>query len=362
MAEFYSNFYTFQAVCFLFLIPIVIDHDLRGGKYSKLYDSFVAFFIACGSVYLFGSRGFDVGTDTPNYVTAYYNNLYANNVQEALGQAFLNRDPFFNLFTYYCALFFDLRGYFYVLAFIYVFLLVKAAYRITDRYRALFLFSFLCVAYYVSMGTNVIRTGLSMSCAILALTYFLSGKKMKGILFCVFASLFHLAAIVIVVAGLISKYIKVPQRIYGVILFICIIMSYFGLGIKDLPFIGSYIVNSERAARYASGDMEQAPSGLHFYTFTFQMFSVILFYYFKNKIKDKKYDFLFDFFLILSCFYFLCLNMNYSDRFGVLSWFFIPILLFYPVRYYKLTLRYQYSLLLCVLLVYELFAIYRLIE
>lgn len=222
------------------------------------------------------------------------------------------------------------------------------------------LFGFVCLYNFTSLGINVIRQGLSLAFIILSFTYTQQGGVKNILLFILFALLgisFHLSGFIIVLMFLITKVVRV-NFLYYVVLAITVILAYMKLGLINLPVIGPLIALDDRADAYAAGLGSQPPSGLQLSKIVFHG-AILLWSYFNLKsLNDKFYAHLYRLFIGLTAFYFLCLNMSYSDRFGVMSWILSPILVGYPLVNYKNIVKYSSLSLLGQYLIFMTYSFY----
>jgi len=255
---------------------------------------------------------------------------------DALEYAVIGRDPFFNTITYILSRFLSSSFYLLIIAVIYLYTMYKAFYR-WDREKLFFNFLVMfSLIFFLSMGINIMRSGLAASFLLLGYSTLVKEKQVKkSILFFVIASLFHYSSLVVVILVFVIKYFKIKDLLFFVVLLLCMFLAFFGFSLKNLPIIGSIIAENERMTLYISGDARQAASGFNIYVITFQFIPILYASYFLyiKKISNEVYRDIFKLFLSLSAFYFLCLNISYSDRFGLLSWIFIPFLATEPLNW-----------------------------
>ncbi|WP_161554445.1 EpsG family protein [Sinomicrobium soli] len=339
---------------FLACVLLIISFDIKKVYYKK-YDFLVGCFIIIGLTYLFGSRDFSVGTDTPRYLMAFQFIWRTDSFSEAIISPFVARDPYFNGISYLFSKVVDIRGYFYVLAFLLVAPLFCAAYRMTNVNRSLVLVAFMSLFCIPNFGVNIMRNGLSLSFAILAITYLKDNKLKIGIAIASISVAFHLSSIVIFFMYVLSSFIKNKWYVLPVF-FGSIFLALLKKGLKDLPIIGGIVRNQERLMAYnqEGGGISSLPLSyllMHLATVAFAL-------YLSTVIKDKFYHKLTITYMLLSSFYFLTSTMAFSYRFGILAWVLTPIILIYPLMTYRIFKRFQFTKLLGVIFVLALFSLY----
>ena len=84
-------------------------------------------------------------------------------------------------------------------------------------------------------------------------------------------------------------------------------------------------------------------SGFRFDFIIYSLIPALLAYYYiyKKKVKDSFYTNIINSYLIANGLWILVIRANFSDRFGYLSWIFIPLLLLYPALNYKIWSKQQ---------------------
>lgn len=361
----YSTFYNVYALFLMsiivLLVPLLYYADMEN-RYGKSYDKILCAYIILGSTILLGLRGADIGTDTVAYLKMYAKMESVSYLSTVLSKSspVQVKDVGFTTLMYFASRCMSPRAFMAIIAFLFVFPLYLSVNRMATINKALMLFGFVCLYNFTSLGINVIRQGLSLAFIILSFTYTQQGGVKNILLFILFALLgisFHLSGFIIVLMFLITKVVRV-NFLYYVVLAITVVLAYMKLGLINLPVIGPLIALDDRADAYAAGLGSQPPSGLQLSKIVFHG-AILLWSYFNLKsLNDKFYAYLYRLFIGLTAFYFLCLNMSYSDRFGVMSWILSPILVGYPLVNYKNIVKYSSLSLLGQYLIFMTYSFY----
>ncbi len=358
---FYNVYFLFIVSIMLMLIPLIFYADFEN-KYARPYDNLLCVYIILGAVTLLGLRGWDVGTDTPAYLRSFHEMQTKSSIESTLQGHVISRDPVFNVFTYLTTKITNDRGYLITIAILYLLPIVITANRIGKINKSVLLFGFVCLLNFTSLGINILRQGISLSFLVLATTYVTRLSFKNTILFIVCSTLaisFHFSALIAVLFMILVLFVK-SNWIYFATFFVCTVMAYLKLGLINFPVIGPLLELNERISTYATGEASQVPSGLQLSNLTFHL-SVIGWSVYNNTLfHDKYYGIISRLFLALSCFFFLCLNISFSDRFGVLSWILVPILIAYPLLNYRGITKYQMITLIGMFLVLGIYTFYRL--
>jgi|GEM_PF-2476988 len=358
---FYNVYALFLISIVIMLIPLFYYTDMEN-RYGKTYDNILCAYIIIGATALFGLRGWDIGTDTAAYLTMFAKMETVSHLPTALSKSspVQVRDIGFSTLLFYATRFMSPRAFIVLIAFLFVFPLYLAVNRVATINKAFMLFGFVCFFNFTSLGVNVIRQGISLAFIILSFTYTQKGGIKNILLFLILAILgisFHLSGIIIVVMFLITKIVR-ANFLYYVILAITFILAYMDLGLINLPVIGPLIELDDRVDAYASGLGSQPPSGLQMSKLVFHGAIILWSSYNLNILNNKFYLHIYRLFIALTAFYFLCLNMSFSDRFGVMSWLLSPILVGYPLVNYKNIVKYSSLFLMGQYLIFMLYSFY----
>lgn len=318
-----------------FTAIIIIEVFFKKNKVTTLQNILVICFSII-FILLFGLRDYDVGVDTMMYKSVY-----------SIGKSDLYNEKGFNLYN---TLLFKLgasdRFFIFSIAFIYLTLIYIFLKR--KHYNNIFLIFFCWVSlfFFKSMGINTIRQGLGCSIFLVGLTF--KKNYIKYLLFAI-AATFHISLAIALVAFLISKFFvnkkyAITCFILGVLLSITNIPIYSWLAL--IPGLNSLV--NDKLDFYNAVSTFDYKIGFRFDFFIFNLFFAIVGYYYvtyilKGNSKDSQdsqdYKIVFNMYLYLSGFFFIMFNSGYSDRYGVLSWMLIPLLIAPFFEYPKIRSR-----------------------
>lgn len=313
--------------CFALLVRSIIKPGV-GYNYTKSF-SFSEGLVVTFSIFLailVGFREFNVGTDTGNYYRTW---LYD---QDILGV----QSDF--VFYYIMAFVRELFGSYQV------FLLVIASIFYAVNYKALknyskyfevniFFIFFIFISLFFSLSTsiNIVRQGLSLSFLFLGLSFFMHKNRTATVLCSALAVGFHITAIIPVMFFLlIHKFKIIRTRYYIVLFFIGIFISYLNFSILNISSVFEAILSGADDRRISYLDPSDVGYDIGFrldfvlFNFIFLMF----FLWIRNKLRfNYAYEFLLKYYCLSSFLFFMTFQINFSDRFGLFSWFAIVPLL-----------------------------------
>jgi hypothetical protein len=263
---------------------------------------------------LFGFRSFNVGNDTQTYLGMFENSKDLLFIDFGFG--FLNRALVDRVSE---------RAFIIIIAFIYITPLYFGIKRISSKNRLMLFFCIVSFFFFKSMGMNTIRQGIAFSLFFLSITYS-SRKRIKYVLMFVALSM-HLSIILPILIFEISKFIKnlkIPVFIF-ILSTLLSIMKFNIYGIlQKIPIISI----ADKIDSYSNIDSSDYKIGFRIDFFIFNFLFLVLGYFILKQIKDKRvYLRYLSSYLILSSCFFLMFNSGYSDRYGFLSWIFIPLLI-----------------------------------
>lgn len=330
-------FLTYLSLAF-FTAIIIIEVYFKKNKVTTLQNVLVICFSII-FILMFGLRDYDVGVDTMMY-TSVYNK----------GRSDLYNEKGFNLFNTLLYKFgasdrvFIFSIAFSYLSLIYIFLKRK-------QYKNVFLIFFCWVSlfFFKSMGINTIRQGLACSIFLVGLTF---KKDYIKYLFFVIAASFHVSLAIVLLVFFISKYFDknkyaILSFVLGAILSITNIPIYSWLSL--IPGINTLV--NDKFEFYSAVSSSDYKIGFRIDFFIFNLFFAIVGYYYtryvlKDNFKESKeskeskdYNLVYNMYLYLSGFFFIMFNSGYSDRYGVLSWMLIPLLIAPFFEYSKIKSR-----------------------
>lgn len=357
MKEFLIIYFPIYFLAALMIIPYAFKTDILERR-SGAYDTTLLLILALVLIVLFGFRDYEIGTDTLHYVKAFNQIQFSQNLQEAINTrtAFSSKDPFFNLFTYYIGSVFGLRGYFVVLSILYVVPIIISVFLLTKTHRSLMFLCFMGLIAFPNMGINIVRSAVSLSLGLLALTLFLRDFNRMGVFFMFFSLSFHLSSLLIFVAAATTLF-RIPIQYYVVGLSLCTALAVGGINLTKLPTVGELIMAQDRLSGYISGDRVVGALSPFVVLFYFLPLFLGLFCHFK--LKDMKYEIALKVFITLTGFYFLTLGLNDSYRFGFIASIFVPVIICYPTLNYRFAKGVNFIPVALVVLFVGILAYYR---
>jgi len=286
-------------------------------------------------IFLSGTRGLNIGTDTPNYYHFYYLKgikyidqgilVFFNNFKTDFFFKVIMFITFplknFNIFLFVVALIMNLTLYLFVRKF-------------TQRgERGSSLLLFLTIAssiVFYNYQFNIIRNGLSVQFMLICLYYSLKKDYRLSIYFGIIALLFHRTAIIPLACIFIATRSESLKYQYFIFLYIiCISLSYIGFGFDKISFLANFNNEDLKALSFNGPTTYQIGFRLDFVLYN--SFFLFVFLKFSN-LKNREDIFMIKYYILSSIIFFFNFNIPYSDRIGGYSWIIIPILLFNTIR------------------------------
>lgn len=243
------------------------------------------------------------------------------------------KDTGFLLFSYICKLLgCSVNVYFIICAFFYLFPLYKVSKIVCGKY-SFFLF-LICVSSFsfYNYGVNVIRSGIATSVLLLAIINY----KDKSLLFtyAFIGMSIHISVLLPFVITLIVLYSKIKEKYCLLIWGISIVLSPYVTDILKTFFLDIGFME-ERASMYLTEEADSDVFSKVGFRWDFVIYSALpivigIYCIFRKNIKNVFYLFLFKIYLLTNAIWILVCSVPYSDRFAYLSWFMMPVLVFYP--------------------------------
>lgn len=345
----YQNYYltTYLFSAFIALL-VAINHSL---KKNKNVSSNILLVLIFAFIYalIFGFRDYSIGSDTNAYIESFrYNNV---NDAKDIGFAVL-----INIISVFTAE----RGFFVVIALLYLSFLSLSFYFFDKTKMYIMFFIFTSMFFFETFGINVLRNGLASTLLILSIVLFLRDKKVIASLVLIIASSFHASIITPFLFWIIAKKTTSLKLVY-VIFFGTIILSYLGFGINSItdfiPMLNIFF-KDRFDSYFEMPDWLDYTIGFKLSFVLFNLFFAVIGYKiyndFTDLIEQKKYLRFLNSYLLSSSFFFMSFYVAFSDRVGALSWIFIPFLL-EPLLDTK---RYKYGAIFCICLCFSIFVFF----
>lgn len=223
--------------------------------------------------------------------------------------------------------------FFAIFASIYVFSHYYAAKRLFPEYVSVMLVLMISYSGFFGYGFNGMRNGAACALCLLAFTY---KKLIWQIPLFLIACSFHKAALLPIGAFVIARYYK-NTNVYLLIWGVCAFLNAtIGNMLGDLGWL-SDLINDNRVD-YLEQDFENHRQADLFsktgFRWDFLVFGAIPIYFgwqtlLNKKIVNKEYSLLFNIYLICNTAWLFTARIPYNNRFAYLSWFMMPVLVFY---------------------------------
>lgn len=323
---YYHLIYVFAALIALIIATQLDFSKVRLIKVSKQL-SIVLIILLVGII---GLRAYDVGIDTMNYMYTWIMDIESD-TSEMVFSLILNFLKSFND---------SFSSFLIVIAILFYLLFYKAFYNVSIAFNSniyLILFSFISFFFATSLAINVIRQGIALALLILGYTIWLKynfkSKKLQISLLFILSILTHTTSIIpiLTMVLLISFGKKINIKWFYALFGLGILLSAVNFGLVNMaPFLKD-ILGDQRRTSYLGGTSESYTIGFKPQFVIFNTGFLIIFIFlnsFKNNFFNfYKYDLTLKYYILMSFLFFMAFQVPYSDRWGLFSWVFIPVLL-----------------------------------
>lgn len=322
----YNSFYFTVATIVLFSILLFYSDY----NYRRQTNIFLIISTSVLYILIFGSRDWNIGSDTYRYIYTMnkFSSLSALKLYQIRDFGIYSISVFLNTITS------NKQAILYTMAILYMIPIAFAFISLKMDHTFLLFFCFVSFFFFKSMGANILKQGVAISFFLLAIVLITNNYKPHlPIIFMSVAFLFHASILIPITFFLVSKYIKKIQ-IPLIVYLLAIILSYLDTDLikllNSVPLLNK-LVNYRLQSYMLSTSIGIYRTGFRADFVIFNSIFTLVGLYFYNqrhiKIFYPNYKrFLFSYILTSSVF-FLMFHIPYSDRFGVLSWGFIPFLL-----------------------------------
>lgn len=353
---FYLSYNTLYFFIGFFLLLTSFKISLKGGANVILKQNyFISKIIILLLILFVGLRSFKTGTDTINYYSYWLREENFN-----FGTDFL----LYAILTGLKKIGFSYQFFLLTISFLFFLTLYRAYRNLTKAFKVnllFFLFCFLSFFFSLTTSINVIRQGLSLVFLILAFSYYKVNKKKLHIILIVCISLsFHLTAIIPIALFYISKRVKHLNMFFFIVLYLSsITFSLLNRGLLDIsPFIEDILQDDKRLA-YLNQDEKLYEIGFKPQFVIFNSIFLILSFYIKKKYRlGESYKVYIIYYILSSSLFYLAFQMIFSDRWGLFSWFFIPILLHPLFRIVQSDFKHLPLVVISLIGIFTYFALY----
>ena len=320
----YNIIYYITACITLFFVA---EFYFKNKAHTKI-QYFILIILLGILILLFGTRGEYVGIDTVNNIKYFTGSVKINDLGELkdIGIYFLSIT--FAQFSQDVDYFLTLIACIYIVP---LYLSFRKLDLITPLIFFLFLFS---LFFFKSMGMNTVRQGLAFSIFFLGLVSMIKDRKLHSYILFVLSFFMHASIIIPIVILLIAKRlnnIKIAYFVYGICTLLALVNFKANLVLGQIPIV-NILVEERLDTYYIDTGNYRIGFRPDFWLFNsiFAGIGYITLKHidkFNSEFLSKNYKIFFTVYLLLSSFFFLMFSARFSDRFGFLSWMFIPLLL-----------------------------------
>lgn len=314
------------------ILILVFCLSLMTNRLSKnIIHCFAAIFIVLFAIFI-GYRDLSVGADTEIYYYDYYGTTdlsFSNIIDSA--DSFASEPLFFIILKTS-----SLIGYSFNLALMIISLLTLsftylfcARLSKTLTVNPLSIFCCYLTSFYIfSQQVNIIRVGLATS---FLLNYYLSvfqDQRKRAIIFALVALGIHFSCMFGIIMTLVAKYIRLDAKHYMLLCFAALFVSYFNLGVLNIDLIAGMDIGDK--SKYLTNETDQYIVGFRPGFAIFNLFFALFFYRHIHR-QDNINNQFFRLYILLTCLFFACFQIPFSDRVGGFSWNLIPFLSYFSM-------------------------------
>jgi hypothetical protein len=283
-------------------------------------------------IVLIGGRDISVGKDTINYISAFNRSGGELIMSDAKDFGFYG----FSLLLKFLE--FNEREFLYSMAVLYILPLAIVYCMVETNVKFLLFFSMVSLFFFQSMGVNILRQGISCSFFALSILFFQKSRPIISCFLFVVAFSFHASILIPAIFYLVSS--RITDIKYPLAFFLAsILLAFFNFDLnslfKNIPVLN--VIFEDRLESYILQESStEYNTGFRFDFLVFNCFFAFIGLYvyitsksMKNLAAFKNYLFCY---LFTSGYFFLMFHVPFSDRFGVLSWVFIPFIVIQLVQ------------------------------
>lgn len=324
--------------------------------FNALFTPFALSVFMFVFVLLFGLRSVEVGADTSMYHYI-YNNIEGTDF--GMDKLFEYTLIFLNLITD------DPQIFIFLMSALFLIILSKMLdlnAKMLSSNKFLIFFVFISLFFFQTISINIIRQGISLSFLLLAVTlyHYRKGNNFIWILCIVISILFHTTSIIPLAIYLIANCFKaVKLRFFYCFYVFCIILALTSVSILSFQaYIGFLLIDEKRSSSYLTDSHVIYNIGFKPQFVLFNTLFLLIFYFIRKHISSTMYyDRLLKYYLAMSAIFFLTFQIPYSDRWGLMSWIIIPILIS-PIFNYKFPYKVSVAATLVLLIIFVFFENY----
>lgn len=320
----YNIIYYITAFITLFF---VLEFYFQNKAHTKLQYLFL-YILGFILVFLFGTRGEFVGTDTVNNIKYFTDRVKVDSIKE------LNDIGLYSLSILLKRVSNNIDFFLSTTAFLFIFPLILSIKNLKLKNPLLFFFCLFSMFFFKGMGINIQKQGIAFSFFICGISYLFNNKKIIG--YCLFAVafIFHASIIIPITVFFLSFKVKKINWVF-VVYIITTLLSLINFNLNsilsNIPIV-NILTESRLETYYIDKGNYKIGFRPEFWLFN-TIFTMIGYITLKNIDKfnsvflSKNYKVFFVAYVLLSSFFFLMFSARFSDRFGLISWTLIPFLL-----------------------------------
>ncbi|MCA4782186.1 EpsG family protein [Empedobacter stercoris] len=334
--------FIYYITAFITLI-FVVEFYLKNRTYTKIQYYFLAILLLV-ITFFFGTRGEYVGTDTVNNIKYFTGRVVISDLSS------LNDIGLFSLSMFLAKFSDNINFFLTAAAFIYLAPILLAIHNLQLRNPLIFFFCLLSMFYFKGMGINIQKQGIAFSFFICGISYLFNNKKIIGYSLFAVAFIFHASIIIPITVFFLSFEVKKINWVF-VVYIITTLLSLINFNLNsilsNIPIV-NILTESRLDTYYIDKGNYKIGFRPEFWLFN-TIFTMIGYITLKNIDKfnsvflSKNYKVFFVAYVLLSSFFFLMFSARFSDRFGLMSWVFIPLLLL-PYTQIRYNLKYLNTL------------------
>jgi hypothetical protein len=317
-------FYLIYSFAAFFAIWIALSIDLKKKNFHGVIN-YISHGLIIIYALLFGLRDIDIGTDTSLYHYQYYNYEEIDFGTDApVGLLIMLLNNFSK----------NPQVFLFLMSFLFLIVYSYSLWKYSDIQQSnfyLIVFSLISLFFFESLGINIIRQGVSIAFFILAIIThkIVPYQKYKWRFLLIMSVCFHFTSIIpILIYFLVISLKKVPINYFYYLYLISALLaaiSFSILSFKDY-FIGLLFID-ERRSSYLIDDFLDYTVGFKPQFVVFNSIFLILFFYLNRIQNNVFYTNLLKYYALISAVFFMMFQIPYSDRWGIMSWCVIPLLI-----------------------------------
>lgn len=322
----YNLLYLLTAIVSFFF---TITFYIKGRSYPQR-QYFFLYVISLLLIILFGTRGQNVGTDTLNNIRYFMGWAKINDLSTLNDLGLYTISIVLANFTSQLDIFLS------IIAALFIGPLIISIHLLRLKNPLLFFFAIFSFFFFLSMGINIQKQGIAYSFFILGMSLIFRKKYSISSIAFLIAFIFHASIIIpISILLLAFKFKNINLKYLIVVYLISTLLAIINFNLNNL-FTMIPIVNEITETRLEGyySDKYNYKVGFRPEFWVFNTIFGVLGYFTLKNIKNielkwlaKHYQTLFIAYIGLSSFFFIMFSASFSDRFGILSWTFIPFLL-----------------------------------